>query len=88
MNVIDFTVATELTLDGVVLQIRGGRVMAIEAGSVRGEGIPGDGKPDSAGETLRANFFTGKDRSRRRCAVTSGRAAASFVGDQRLILPT
>ena len=37
VKVIDFTVATELTLEGVVLQIRGGRVMAIEAGSVKGK---------------------------------------------------
>lgn len=37
VKVIDFTVATELTLDGVVLQIRGGRVTAIEAGSVKGK---------------------------------------------------
>lgn len=37
VKVIDFTVATELTLEGVVLQIRGGRLMAIEAGSVKGK---------------------------------------------------
>ena len=37
VKVIDFTVTTELTLEGVVLQIRGGRVMAIEAGSVKGK---------------------------------------------------
>lgn len=37
VKVIDFAVATELTLEGVVLQIRGGRVMAIEAGSVKGK---------------------------------------------------
>ncbi len=37
VKVIDFTVATELTLEGVVLQIRAGRVMAIEAGSVKGK---------------------------------------------------
>jgi hypothetical protein len=37
VKVIDFTVATELTLEGVVLQIRGGRVMAIEAGTVKGK---------------------------------------------------
>ena len=37
VKVIDFTVATELTLEGVVLHIRGGRVMAIEAGSVKGK---------------------------------------------------
>ena len=37
VRVIDFTVGTELTLEGVVLRIRGGRVMAIEAGSVKGK---------------------------------------------------
>lgn len=37
VRVINFTVATELTLEGVVLQIRGGRVMAIKAGSVKGK---------------------------------------------------
>ena len=37
VKVIDFSVATELTLQGVVLRIRGGRVMAIEAGSVKGK---------------------------------------------------
>ena len=37
VKVINFTVVTELTLEGVVLQIRGGRVMAIEAGSVKGK---------------------------------------------------
>ena len=36
VKLIDFTVATELTLEGIVLQIRGGRVMAIKAGSVKG----------------------------------------------------
>jgi len=37
VKVIDFTVATELTLQGVALRIRAGRVMAIEAGSVKGK---------------------------------------------------
>jgi hypothetical protein len=37
VRVIDFTVATELTLQGVVLRIRSGRVTAIEAGNVRGK---------------------------------------------------
>lgn len=37
VKLIDFTVSTELTLEGVVLQIRGGRVMAIEAGTVKGK---------------------------------------------------
>jgi hypothetical protein len=36
LKVIDFTVATELILEGVVLRIKGGRVLAIEAGSVKG----------------------------------------------------
>jgi hypothetical protein len=37
VKLIDFTIAAELTLEGVVLQIRGGRVMAIKAGSVKGK---------------------------------------------------
>jgi len=32
VKVIDFTVATELTLEGVVLQIRGGRASALLGG--------------------------------------------------------
>lgn len=36
LKVIDFTVATELILEGVVLRIKGGRVLAIEAGNVKG----------------------------------------------------
>jgi hypothetical protein len=37
VKVIDFTVATELTVEGVVLRIKGGRVIAIEAGNVKGK---------------------------------------------------
>ncbi|SRR6266567_491153 len=37
VKAIDFTVATELSLEGLVLRIKGGRVMAIEAGNVKGK---------------------------------------------------